>query len=195
MNVIILCEFSGEVRDAFIGAGHYAISCDLLPSEKTGPHIQGDCRDITNWRDFDILIAHPECTYLTVSGNRWMTNNADRQSKRDEAVKFVEWIWSLPVPKKVLENPIGRLSSLWMKPTQIIQPWQFGHGEIKATCLWLDRLPKLVATDIVDGRVPRVHHESPGPERKKNRSRTLAGVADAMARQWGMAESIIDSIR
>jgi len=183
-RVLVACEFSGIVRDAFIAAGHDAVSCDLLPSERPGPHYQGDITTYGPlWRgEFDLLIAHPPCTYLAVSGARWM---ASRPEKVAEALTFVQLLLDAPIRRIALENPVSIISSRIRKPEQIIQPWQFGHGETKATCLWLKGLPALVPTDIVDGREPRVHHASPGPDRWKERSRTLPGIAAAMAAQWG----------
>jgi hypothetical protein len=182
VRVLVACEFSGIVRDAFIARGHDAWSCDLLPTERPGPHIQRDALHIAGkWR-WDLMIAHPPCTYLAVSGARWM---ASRPEKVDEALAFVQAMMDAPVPMIAIENPISIISTRIRKPDQIIQPWQFGHGETKATCLWLKGLPRLVPTDIVDGRTPRVHHASPGPDRWKERSRTLQGIADAMADQWG----------
>lgn len=181
MKVLIACEFSGVVRDAFIEGGHDAISCDLLPCERGGPHIQGDIREVDLSR-YDLMIAHPPCTYLAVSGARWF---AQRQREQEEALEFVRFLLNAPVPRIALENPVSVISSRIRKPEQIIQPWWFGHGETKATCLWLKNLPKLEPTNVVEGRYPRVHHASPGPDRWKERSRTLAGIASAMAEQWG----------
>ena len=179
-RVLVACEFSGIVRDAFIARGHNAISCDLLPTEKPGPHYQGDVFDIIV-HGWDIMIAFPPCTHLAASGARWFKN---KQKEQKEALDFVRSLMDAPVPKIALENPIGIISSHIRKPDQIIQPWMFGHGEIKATCLWLKGLPKLQPTQMVDGRLPRVHRESPGKDRWKNRSRTLPGIALAMASQW-----------
>ena len=185
MKVIILCEFSGIIRDAFISKGHDAISCDLLPSESpNGPHIQADCQAIP-LDGYDLLIGHPPCTYLAVSGARWW---AGRQREQANALAFVKWMMDLPIPRIAIENPISRISSAIRKPDQIIQPWQFGHPETKATCLWLKNLPLLAPTNIVAGREPRVHHMSPGPERWRGRSRTLQGIANAMASQWGILD-------
>lgn len=181
MRVAILCEFSGIVRDAFSRLGHDAISCDLLPSESPGKHIRGYC-EFEEWDEFDLIIAHPPCTYLAASGARWWKN---RKKEQKEAIRFVLWIARLSVPRIAIENPIGRLTTVWRKPDQIIQPWQFGHGETKATCLWLKGLPLLEPTNIVLGRDPRVHRESAHPDRWKRRSRTLPGIAQAMADQWG----------
>ena len=181
MKIAILFEFSGIVRDAFRARGHDAISFDLLDSERPGPHIKGDVRE-TFIDNFDLAIFHPPCTRLAVSGARWFSLYRDEQ---EAALDLVKWCFSRKTPKKALENPVSVISSRIRKPDQIIQPWQFGHGETKSTCLWLENLPLLTATNIVDGRNPRVHFESPGPERWKNRSRTYEGVAAAFAEQWG----------
>ena len=187
MNVLIACEFSGVVRDAFIRRGHAAVSCDLLPSESPTPldicHIQGDVRDVLRGCGFDLMIAHPPCTHLSVSGARWFKDKLPEQA---EALQFVRDLMAAGIPRIAIENPVSIISSRIRKPDQIIQPWQFGHGEIKATCLWLKNLPKLEPTSIVEGRTPRVHHASPGPDRWKERSRTLTGIAEAMADQRGI---------
>lgn len=181
MRVLIACEFSGAVRDAFIRRGHAAMSCDLLPTEVPGPHHQGDVRDVLG-DGWDLLVAHPPCTHLAVSGARWFK---DKQQEQAEALDFVRMLLDAPIPRIALENPISIISSRIRKPDQIIQPWMFGHGEVKATCLWLKGLPNLVPTNIVDGREPRVHRMPPGPDRWKERSRTFPGIAQAMAEQWG----------
>lgn len=181
MKVAVLCEFSGVVRDAFLRRGHDAISCDLLPTESPGPHIQGDCL-AHDWGGYDLIIAHPPCTHLSVSGARWFK---DKQVEQEQALDFVRAILALPVPMLALENPVSIISSRIRKPDQIIQPWQFGHPETKATCLWLSGIPPLTPTNIVEGRTNRVHREPPGPDRWKNRSRTYPGIAEAMAEQWG----------
>jgi hypothetical protein len=180
MKVLVACEFSGIVRDAFIARGHDAISCDLLPTERPGPHIQGDVLEHLN-DGWDLMIAHPPCTHLAVSGARWFSGKVHEQ---EEALEFVRVLLHASITRIAVENPISVIFSLIRKPDQIIQPWMFGHGETKATCLWLKGLPKLVPTNIVEGRVGRVHYESPGPDRWKNRSRTFQGIADAMAAQW-----------
>lgn len=181
-RVLIACEFSGIVRDAFIRHGVNAVSCDRLPSERPGPHIQGDAlQAIYKQGPWSALLAFPPCTHLAVSGARWF---AEKKAEQAEALEFVQELLDAPIPLIALENPIGVISTRIRKPDQIIQPWMFGHGETKATCLWLKGLPKLRATDTVAGRVPRVHHASPGPDRWKERSRTLPGIADAMADQW-----------
>ena len=181
MKVAVLCEFSGVVRDAFIRHGHDAISCDLLPTEVSGPHIQGDCL-AHDWSGYDLIIAHPPCTHLAVSGARWFLDKAEEQA---QALDFVRRIMEIPVPRLALENPISIISTRIRKPDQIVHPWQFGHGETKATCLWLKGLPKLVPTNIVSGRDNRVHRMAPSPDRWKERSRTFVGIAEAMAQQWG----------
>ena len=181
MKVLVACEFSGTVRDAFITLGHMAVSCDLLPSERPGPHHQGSVLDILN-DGWDLMIAHPPCTHLAVSGARWF---AKKQKEQEEALQFVRLLMEAPIAKICVENPISIISSKIRKPDQIIQPWQFGHGEVKATCLWLRNLTPLRPTKLVDGRVARVHRAAPGPERWKERSRTLPGIAEAMAVQWG----------
>ena len=183
MKVLVACEYSGTVRDAFIAQGHDAISCDLLPTDAPGPHYQGDVRDILN-DGFDLMIAHPPCTHLAVSGARWFK---DKQEEQTEALDFVRFLLDAPIDKIALENPISIISSRIRKPNQIIQPWQFGHGETKATCLWLKNLPCLMPTNIVEGREAKVHRMSPGPDRWKLRSATYKGIAQAMAEQWGGA--------
>lgn len=182
MRVLVGCEFSGIVRDAFAGRGHDAWSCDLLDTERPGNHIVGDLRDHLNG-DWDMLIAHPPCTHLAVSGARWFK---EKRGEQASALEFVRAILDAPISRIALENPISIISSRIRKPDQIIQPWQFGHGETKATCLWLKGLPKLVPTNVVGGRENRVHREPPGPERWKRRSRTFEGIAEAMAEQWGV---------
>lgn len=181
MRVLVACEFSGIVRDAFENKGHEATSCDLLPSERFGEHIQGNVLHHLD-EGWDLMIAHPPCTHLAVSGARWFK---DKQQEQKEAIDFFMALVNAPIPKICVENPISIMSTVYRKPDQIIQPWMFGHGETKATCLWLKGLPKLHPTEIVEGRQPRVHYESPGKDRWKNRSRTLTGIAEAMATQWG----------
>lgn len=182
MRVLIACEFSGVVRRAFRARGHNAYSCDLLPAEDSADyHLPGDVMDYMEF-PWDLMIAHPPCTHLAVSGARWFK---DKQREQAAALTFVRKLLNASIPRIALENPISIISSRIRKPDQIIQPWQLGHGETKATCLWLKNLPKLAPTNIVDGREPRVHHASPGPDRWKERSRTLEGIAAAMADQWG----------
>jgi hypothetical protein len=182
MKILVACEFSGIVREAFRKKGHNAWSCDLIPSEILGQHIQEDVLShlLDGW---DLMIAHPPCTHLAVSGARWFKNKTEEQA---EALEFVHSLLNAPIPHIALENPISIISSRIRKPDQIIQPWMFGHGETKATCLWLKNLPLLKPTNIVEGRIPRVHYASPSPNRWKERSRTCQGVADAMAEQWAI---------
>jgi hypothetical protein len=179
VRVLVACEFSGVVRDAFRALGHDAISCDLLPTEVPGPHYQGDVRDVLG-DGWDLAVCHPPCTHLTRAGDRWYRNSPERAA----AVAFVELLWAAPIPRIAVENPRG-LDRHWRRADQVVQPRMFGHGETKATCLWLKHLPPLLATDVVEGREPRIHFMAPGPNRWKERSRTLAGVAAAMATQWG----------
>jgi hypothetical protein len=181
MKVLIACEFSGIVREAFRAKGHDAWSCDYEPTEIPGQHIEWDVVEYLE-RDWDLMLAFPPCTHLAVSGARWFK---DKRKEQEEASRFFLTLVGAPVAKICIENPIGVMSTIYRKPDQIIQPWQFGHGETKATCLWLKNLPKLQPTHIVEGCVARVHREPPGPERWKNRSRTYQGIADAMAEQWG----------
>ena len=181
MKVLVACEFSGIVRDAFIKAGHDAWSCDLLNTERPGPHLKQPVEQVLN-ATWDMLLAFPPCTHLAVSGARWWK---EKRVEQDDAIAFVRLLANAPIPKYAIENPIGKLSTVWRKPDQIIQPWHFGHGETKATCLWLKGLPLLRATDIVTGREARIHKEPPGKDRWKRRSRTYQGIADAMAQQWG----------
>jgi len=182
VRMLVACEFSGVVRRAFRARGHEAWSCDLLPSEDDSPHhIRGDVLDLLD-QGWDLMIAHPPCTHLAVSGARWFK---EKRKEQEEALQFVRRLLYADVPKIAIENPVSIISSRIRKPDQIIQPWQFGHGETKATCLWLKGLPKLVPTRIVDGREARVHKMPPGPDRWKERSRTFQGIAEAMAEQWG----------
>lgn len=185
MKVLIACEFSGTVRDAFQSHGHDAWSCDLLPCETPGPHYQGDVRDIL-LHGWDLMIAHPPCTHLAVSGARWFK---DKQRAQAEALEFVRLLMNAPIARIAIENPISIISSRIRKPDQIIQPWQFGHGETKATCLWLKNLPPLTPTNIVEGREARIHKMPPSPNRWRERSRTFAGIAEAMAQQWGALDA------
>jgi len=184
MKILIACEYSATVREAFRLAGHDAMSCDLLPTEIPGNHYQGDVFDIIN-DGWDVMIAHPPCTYLCSSGLHWNKKRPEREAQTLEAVEFVKRLLAVDIPMIAIENPIGRLSTAIRKPDQIIQPWQFGHGETKATCLWLKNLPKLASTDIVEGRENRVWKMPPSVDRWKERSRTYQGIAAAMATQWG----------
>ena len=183
MRVLIACEYSGTVRDAFRAQGHDAMSCDLLPTDRPGPHYQKDVFDIIG-NDWDLMIAHPPCTHLAVSGARhFAAKQAD--GRQAAALFFVQRLLDAPISRICLENPVSIISSRIRKPDQIIQPWQFGHGETKTTCLWLKGLPKLIPTDIVQGRADRIHKMPPSPDRWKLRSTTYQGIADAMAKQWG----------
>jgi len=184
MKILIACEYSATVREAFRLAGHDAVSCDLLPTEIPGNHYQGDVFDIIN-DGWDVMIAHPPCTYLCSSGLHWNKKRPEREAQTLEAVEFVKRLLAVDIPMIAIENPIGRLSTAIRKPDQIIQPWQFGHGETKATCLWLKNLPKLASTDVVEGRENRVWKMPPSVDRWKERSRTYHGIAAAMATQWG----------
>ena len=187
MRVLVACEYSGAVRRAFQALGHEAWSVDLLPSEDDSPfHVTGDVRPLLSLRNhWDMMVAFPPCTHLCVSGARWF------KDKREEQAQAVEFFMLIAegsdIPRVAIENPIGIMSTRYRKPDPIIQPWQFGHGETKATCLWLRGLPKLVPTNLVAGREARVHKMPPGPNRWKERSRTYQGIADAMAQQWGRA--------
>jgi site-specific DNA-cytosine methylase len=191
LRVLVACEFSGVVRSAFRARGHDAWSCDFLPAEDGGPHRREDALRVAleNW---DMMIAHPPCTDLAVSGARWFHLKHEAQ---ELAIGFVLALAGMKhIPRIVIENPIGVLSTRWRKPDQIIQPWWFGHGEVKATCLWLKGVGLLDPTDIVEGRRPRVHFASPGPDRWKERSRTLPGIADAFAEQWGYTVELVTNV-
>lgn len=191
MKVGVLCEFSGTVRDAFRRRGHDAISCDLLPTESEGPHIQGDCLGV-DWSEYELLICHPPCTFLCNSGRRWLDSDPMRLARMEQAAGFFRAMLALPVARIAVENPIPhalareRIGAY----AQLVQPWQFGTPERKATCLWLRGLPPLIDTCHTTKRHPRVHLESPGPDRWKARSQFPVGIADAMAVQWGSMERI-----
>lgn len=198
MRVLVACEFSGVVRRAFAARGHDAWSCDLLPAEDNSPnHFEGDVLDVigggivsshhANPYHWDLMIAHPPCTHLAVSGARWFKNKQDEQGA---ALDFVRRLLTAPIPRIALENPVSIISTRIRKPDQTLQPWQFGHGETKATCLWLKNLPPLKPTNIVEGREARVHRMPPGPDRWKERSRTFEGIAQAMADQWGTPQPV-----
>jgi hypothetical protein len=187
MKVLVACEYSGRVRDAFIKLGHDAISCDLLPTDSKGPHYQGDVFDIID-QGFDLMIAHPPCTYLCNSGVSWLYKDQSRWDKLKDGAEFFKKLLNVNIPKICIENPIMHKYAkeiIGSSQTQIIQPWQFGHGETKATCLWLKGLPNLVPTNIVSGREQRLHKLPPSKDRWKLRSTTYQGIADAMAQQWG----------
>ena len=183
MRVLVACEYSGRVRDAFAARGHDAMSCDLLPTEVPGHHYQGDVFDVIG-DGWDLMVCRPPCTHLAVSGARHFA--AKRESGvQQEALDFVRRLLSAPIPRIALGNPVSIISTQVRKPDQVIQPWQFGHGEIKATCFWLKGLQPLQPTDVVAGREARVHRMPPSPDRWKERSRTYPGIAAAMAHQWG----------
>ena len=191
MRVLVACEYSGTVRDAFRRAGHDAMSCDLLPTEAPGPHYQGDVRDVLD-DGWDLMVAHPPCTHLAVSGARWF--HIKRQEQAD-ALAFVRLLMDAPIARIAIENPVSVISSRIRKPDQIIQPWMFGHEATKTTCLWLKELPALMPTNIVgkgarhvtkSGKsLPQWYNLPPSEDRWKIRSATFQGIADAMADQWG----------
>jgi len=184
MNVLVACEFSGVVRDAFLLRGHNAVSCDILPTEREGPPLSHYQCDVRNLLDdyWDLMIAFPPCTYLCSSGARWW---AQRKEEQENALCFVGHLMRCQIPKIAIENPIGKISTAIRKPDQIIQPWMFGHGEVKSTCLWLKGLPPLKPTRIVSGRSTRISRMPESKNRSKERSRTYSGIAEAMAEQWG----------
>ena len=201
MRVLVACEYSGVVRESFRRRGHDAWSCDLIESEDNSPyHIVGDVTEIIN-DNWDLMIAHPPCTYLTVAGARWFYHPddkhlqyedrrphpkyPDRRKQQEDALSFVQTLMNAPIPHIAIENPISVISSRIRRPNQIIQPWQFGHGETKSTCLWLKNLPTLTPTHIVEGRENRIHMMPPSKDRWKERSRTFYGIGDAMGEQWG----------
>lgn len=190
MKVLVACEFSGTVRDAFLARGHEAWSCDLLPTERPGPHLQTDVRDVLD-EGWDLMVAFPPCTHLAVSGARWFK---DKQTEQEDALGFIRALLESRVPRIALENPVGVISTRIRKPDQIIQPWQFGHPEAKTTCLWLQFLPLLVPTNVLplpasgrwSNQTPSGQNKiGPSPDRWKLRSKTYEGVAQAMASQWG----------
>ena len=196
MKVLIACESSGTVRDAFIRAGHDAMSCDILPTEKPGPHYQGDVRDVLG-DGWDLLIGHPPCTYLSVSGMHWTTRGLRDPQLTEDALAFARLLMDAPIARIAIENPVSIISSRIRKPDQIIQPYQFGHDASKKTCLWLKGLPPLRPTAFVDPRIvdgkPRWANQTdsgqnklpPSADRWRMRSKTYQGIADAMAAQWG----------
>ena len=188
MKVLVACEFSGIVRDAFIAKGHDAMSCDILPTESPGPHHQGNVLDII-YDGWDLMIAHPPCTYLTNSGVRWLHTQPGRWDQLRLAGEFFNRLLDAPINKICIENPIPHKYAIecmnGRRYTQLIQPWQFGHGETKATCLWLKNLPSLRHTNVVDGREQTIWKMPPSEDRWKKRSITYTGIANAMANQWG----------
>lgn len=182
MKILVACEFSGTVRDAFIRSGHDAWSCDLLPSDSpAGPHIQGDI-GLALRMCWGMMIAFPPCTHLCVSGARWFR---EKQAEQAEAIAFFMRFAESEIPRIAIENPVGVMSTRWRRPDQIVQPWQHGHGETKATCLWLKGLPKLSPSKVVHGREARIHRLPQSKGRWKIRSTTFPGIAEAMANQWG----------
>lgn len=201
MKVLVACEYSGIVRDAFITRGHDAMSCDLLPTESSGPHFQGDIREVL-YEDWDLIIAHPPCTFLTLAGNKWYGEKykdrfPNRQNDLLKAIEFFNLFTDLKCQRVAIENPIGRMSTVWRKPDQIIQPYQFGHDARKPTCLWLKNLPKIVETNRVpftihttkSGKTMSTWHVKTGSASDKKlrahlRSATFRGIAEAMAQQW-----------
>jgi hypothetical protein len=182
LRVLVACEYSARVRDAFRRCGHFAFSCDLLPCEGNPQwHLQQPVEQVLG-EGWDLMIAHPPCTHLAVSGSRHFHR---KQHEQAEALDFVRLLMAAPIDRWCIENPVSIISSAITPPQQIIQPWQFGHGETKATCLWLKNLPRLKPSNVVSGREAKVHRMPPGPDRWKERSRTYQGVANAMAQQWG----------
>jgi hypothetical protein len=196
MKVLVACEYSGTVRDAFIAKGHEAVSCDLLPTDKPGPHYQGDVQDIIK-DGWDLMIAHPPCTYLSVSGMHWTSRGLRDPQLTEDALSFVRLLLGAPIKRIALENPVSVVSSRIRKPDQIINPWQFGHDASKKTCLWLKELPLLKPTQIVEPRMVNgkarwgnqtnsgQNRLGPSEDRWKIRSETYVGIANAMAEQWG----------
>ena len=191
MRVLIACEYSGVVRDAFIGGGHDAMSCDLLPTERPGPHYQGNIFDVLD-AQWDLMIAHPPCTDLAVSGAAWFKDKR-MDGRQAASISFFMRLLKADIPKIAVENPVCIMSSLYRKPDQIVQPYMFGHKETKATCLWLKGLPNLLATNnlkeetmaLPEKERMRLHYLPPSEDRWKIRSQTFQGIADAMASQWG----------
>jgi site-specific DNA-cytosine methylase len=181
MKVLVACEFSGIVREAFGARGHKVASCDILPSEMPGFHFRSDVQRLLGW-PWDLLLAFPPCTHLAASGARWFSQ---KRIEQIQAIAFFMAFAASKIKRVCIENPVGIMSTHWRKPDQIVQPWQFGHGETKATCLWLKNLPPLTPTNIVPGREQRVHRLPPSADRWKQRSRTYQGIAEAMAEQWG----------
>ena len=186
MKVVVICEFSGTVRDAFIKKGHEAISYDILPTESQGPHHQGDILDLpfNHWKQYDLAICHPPCTHLAISGARWF---CEKSKEQEEALNFVKYLMLLPIERICIENPVSIISGRIRQPDQIIQPYEFGHGESKKTCLWLKNLPKLKPTSHksdFDEIEEKIHNMPPSKDRGKLRSVFYKGIAEAMADQW-----------
>lgn len=196
LRVLVACEYSGTVRDAFRRLGHHAVSCDLLPTDAPGPHHQGDVTDLLG-AGWDLMIAHPPCTYLSVSGMHWTSRGLRDPALTEDALSFVQLLLDAPISRIAVENPISVISSRIRKPDQIVQPWQYGHDASKATCLWLKGLPLLVSTSTVEPRIVNGRKRwgnqtdsgqnrlAPSPDRWKIRSETFTGIAEAMAYQWG----------
>lgn len=194
MRVLVACEYSGRVRQAFRDRGHDAWSCDLLQAEDGSEfHFRRDAAMLAVSLGWDLMIAHPPCTHLSVSGARHFEGKR-ADGRQQEAIDFFMELAKAPIARIAIENPVCIMSNIWREPDQIIQPWEFGHGETKATCLWLKGLPSLRPTKIVEGREPRIHHMTPGPDRWKERSRTFQGIADAMADQWGDYTDLVTSM-
>ena len=190
MRVLVACEYSGIVRNAFATQGWDAWSCDLLPTEQPGQHFMGPVEAVLGL-GWDLMIAHPPCTHLAVSGSRHFHR---KQREQAEALDFVRLLMAAPIDRWCIENPVSIISSAITPPHQIVQPWQFGHGETKATCLWLKNLPRLKPSNVVEGREAKVHRMPPGPDRWKERSRTYPGIAKAMAQQWGQQAPMVQGL-
>jgi hypothetical protein len=188
--VLVACEYSGIVRNAFATQGWDAWSCDLLPTEQPGQHFMGPVEAVLGL-GWDLMIAHPPCTHLAVSGSRHFHR---KQREQAEALDFVRLLMAAPIDRWCIENPVSIISSAITPPHQIVQPWQFGHGETKATCLWLKNLPRLKPSNVVEGREAKVHRMPPGPDRWKERSRTYPGIAKAMAQQWGQQAPMVQGL-
>ena len=185
LKVLVACEYSGRVREAFRAKGHDAWSCDLILSDDNSPyHLQEDVMNVIHWNEWDMMLAFPPCTHLASSGARWFKEK-EADGRQRKGIDFFMKLAEANIERIAIENPIGIMSTRYRKPDQIIQPWQFGHGETKATCLWLKNLPKLEPTDIVEGREGRIWKMSPSKDRAKLRSLTYMGIAKAMAEQWG----------
>lgn len=201
MKVLVACEYSGRVRDAFIRAGHEAMSCDLLPTDQPGPHYQGDVRDVMH-DGWDLMVAHPPCTYLSVSGMHWTTRGLRDPQLTEDALDFVRLLMDLPIERIAVENPVSVISSRIRKPDQIINPYEFGHDASKKTCLWLKNLPPLKSTQMIEPRIVNGRKRwgnqtdggqnklAPSDDRWKIRSETYEGIAQAMADQWGIHNAV-----
>lgn len=196
MRVLVACEYSGAVRDAFLDLGHDAMSCDLLPTDSPGPHYTGNVLDVLDY-PWDLMIAHPPCTDLSVSGAAWFAKKKSVGAQQASASFFMK-LAKADIPRIAIENPVCIMSSLWRKPDQVVQPWMFGHMEQKATCLWLKGLPPLIPTNNVKEEMmklprnqrERLHFLPPSEDRWKLRSQTFSGIAAAMAEQWGALNDV-----